>query len=165
MPIIKTADIVDLYDDEVDFCHVPLRLYGGRRGFHGRVVTLKTFEDNALLRRCLEQPGKGKVLVVDGGASTRVALVGDKLAEIAQNSEWAGLVLNAAIRDVTEINALDFGILALGSSPKKSGKAATGAVDVPVSFGGVRFMPGHYLYADEDGLIVAHRPVHLPKGQ
>ena len=160
MTIIKTADIVDLHDEKVVFCHMPLRLYGGRRGFHGHVATLKTFEDNALLRHYLEQPGKGKVLVVDGGSSTRVALVGDKFAEIARDNGWAGLVLNAAIRDVAEINAMDFGILALGSSPKKSSKASTGAVDVPISFGGVCFKPGHYLYADEDGLLVAESPVH-----
>jgi regulator of ribonuclease activity A len=157
---IKTADLVDTHDAEVRFCHWPLRLFGQRRFFHGTIATVKTFEDNVLLKNYLEQDGTGRVLVVDAGASTRVAVVGDMVAAIGQKSGWAGIVINGGIRDVAEIQAMDFGIYALGHSPKKSGKAGIGAVDVPVSFGGVDFVPGHFLYADEDGILVAARPVH-----
>lgn len=157
---IKTADLVDSHDAEVRFCHLPLQLYGQRRSFHGAIVTVKTFEDNVLLRRCLEQDGTGKVLVVDAGASTRVAVVGDMIAAIGRDNNWAGLVINGGIRDAAEIQAMDFGIYALGRSPKKSAKKGIGDVDVVVSFGGVDFTPGHTLYADDDGILVAARPVH-----
>lgn len=155
MAIVKTADLVDHFDKEVRFCDLRMHLYGKRRGFSGTIQTVKTFEDNVLLRRCLEEEdGSGRVLVVDAGGSSRVAVIGDMIAEIGRASGWEGIVVNGSIRDVAEIGMMDFGIYALGSSPKKSGKAGTGAVGVPVSFGGVDFVPGHSLYADEDGILV-----------
>jgi len=159
-PVIKTADLVDTHDAQVRFCHAPLRLFGTRRAFHGTIRTIRTFEDNVLIKATLGEPGAGRVLVVDAGGSTRLAVVGDMLAEIGRASGWAGLVLYGAIRDVAEINAMDFGVYALGSSPKKSAKAGTGSVDVPVNFGGIDFTPGAYLYADEDGILVAPHAVH-----
>ena len=159
-PVIKTADLVDAHDDEVRFCHLPFRRIGARRGMHGVVRTVRTFEDNTLVRRLLEEDGKGRVLVVDGAGSTRVALVGDKLAALGRDHGWAGVVVNGAIRDAAEIEAMDFVVFALGTSPKKSAKGGYGEVDVPVSFGGIVIAPGEVIYADEDGVLVASRPVH-----
>jgi regulator of ribonuclease activity A len=159
MPV-KTADLVDTHDGETRFCHLPLRLYGRRRFFHGRIATLRTFEDNVLLRKRLEQNGEGQVLVVDGGGSTRCAIIGDNIAAIGQASGWAGIIINAALRDVAEMNAMDFGIFALGSSPKKSTKFGIGAENVVVTFGNVDFVPGEMVYADEDGVLVAPRAIH-----
>lgn len=157
MPNRKTADLVDAHDTEVRFCQAPLVLYGRRRFVEGTIVTVKTFEDNALLKRTLEGDGTGKVLVVDGGASRRVALIGDIIATIAQQSGWSGVVVNGALRDSVAIAEMDFAVFALARSPKKSSKLATGAVDVVVSFGGVEFVPGHTLYGDDDGILVAAR--------
>jgi regulator of ribonuclease activity A len=155
MPSPKTADLVDAHDALVRHCQLPFRLFGTRRVFHGEIVTLKTFEDNALLRKCLEGDGHGKVLVVDGGASPRVALVGDQLGALALKNGWRGLVLNGAVRDVLALAALDLGVCALGSSPKKSSKLGTGTLGVPVHFGGVDFIPGQFVYADDDGVLVS----------
>ena len=94
MTFPKTADLVDAHDAEVHFCHLPFRRFGRRRGFFGRIRTVDTFEDNALVRRCLEQPGHGCVLVIDGKGSTRRALVGDQLAALAVQNGWAGVVVN-----------------------------------------------------------------------
>ena len=107
MAIRKTADLVDGHDDKLTFCDYPLTKFGQAEGFEGEIVTLKTFEDNALLREVLEQPGNGRVLVVDGGASTRVAIVGDQIAAVGMNNGWAGLVLNGSIRDSVDIDALE----------------------------------------------------------
>ncbi|MET0528465.1 MAG: ribonuclease E activity regulator RraA [Microvirga sp.] len=159
MPI-KTADLVDTHDAETRFCHLPLRLFGQRRFFHGRIATLRTFEDNVILKRRLEQNGEGQVLVVDGGGSTRCAIIGDQIAAIAQANGWSGLVINAALRDVAEIDAMDFGIFALGHSPKKSTKVGFGVENQVVTFGNVDFVPGHMLYADEDGVLVSTRAIH-----
>jgi len=156
----KTADLVDLYDADLSFCDYPLVKYGRADGFDGEIVTIKCFEDNALIRATLEEPGNGRVLVIDGGASTRCALVGDQIAALGQSNGWAGIVINGAIRDCADINAMDFAIFALATSPKKSAKNKTGARDVDLVFGKASFVSGHYLYADADGILVAARPVH-----
>lgn len=158
--IIKTADLVDSNDADVRFCEMQWKSYGKRKGFHGEIVTLKTFEDNRLLRTTLEGDGTGKVLVVDGAGSLRCALVGDQIAALGQTNGWQGLLINGAIRDSADIDAMDFCVMALGQAPKKSGKTGHGAVGVTLMFGNVAFHTGHYLYADADGVLVADRAVH-----
>lgn len=158
--IVKTADLVDTNDAEVRFCEMQWKTYGRRKGFHGEVVTLKTFEDNRLLRATLESDGAGRVLVVDGGGSLRCALVGDQIAALGLANGWRGLLIHGAIRDSVDIDAMDFCVMALGQAPKKSGKTGHGARDVPLAFGNVEFRTGQYLYADADGVLVADKAVH-----
>jgi regulator of ribonuclease activity A len=150
-----TADLVDAHSDIVKSCDTPFRQYGGRARFHGPIRTIKTTEDNALIKQTLSTAGGGAVLVVDNGASLRCALVGDIIAGLGQKNGWAGLVLLGAVRDTTALAGLDIGIKALGSNPWRSSKKGTGQVDVPVSFGSVEFLPGHWLYSDEDGILVS----------
>lgn len=159
MTVKKTADLVDAHDEKLAFCDYPLIKFGDAEGFEGEIATLKTFEDNALLREILEQPGDGRVLVVDAGGSTRCAIVGDQIAALGMTNGWAGLVLNGSIRDSADIDTMAFGVFAIGTSPKKSSKTRAGFKDVPVRFGNVTFVPGHYLYADADGILVAEAPV------
>ncbi len=150
-----TADLVDAHEAILQSCTLPFRGYGGRARYGGPVRTLRTFEDNALLKQLVSAPGEGAVLVVDGGGSLRAALVGDVIAGLALANGWAGLVLWGAVRDTVALAGLDLGILALGSNPWKSGKTGAGHVDGPVSFGGAIFRPGDWVYADEDGLVVS----------
>nr|CAD6429193.1 ribonuclease [Rhizobium sp. Q54] len=158
--VIRTADLVDTNDKDVRFCEMQWKSFGRRDGFHGEVVTIRTFEDNRLLRETLGGDGSGKVLVVDGGGSLRCALVGDQIAALAQSNGWKGLLINGAIRDSADIAGMDFCVMALGQAPKKSGKTGHGARGLPVRFGNVEFRMGDYLYADADGVLVADRPVH-----
>jgi regulator of ribonuclease activity A len=155
----QTVDLVDAHQDRVQSCSVAFRQFGGRRCFAGRIRTVRTLEDNALLREVLGTPGDGAVLVVDGGGSSRVALVGDVIAALAIASGWSGLLINGAIRDVARLATLDIGVKALASNPMKSAKNRIGEVDVPVTFGGVRFAPGAMLYSDEDGVLVSDAPL------
>ena len=152
-----TADLVDAHSDIVQSCEAQFRQYGGRVRFHGQIRTVKSTEDNALVKQALATPGNGAVLVIDGAASLRCALVGDLMAGAAQKNGWSGLVIWGAVRDVVALAGLDVGIKALGSNPWKSSKNGTGQVDVPVSFGGVEFRPGNWLYSDEDGILVSSR--------
>jgi regulator of ribonuclease activity A len=152
-----TADLVDAYSDVVKSCEAQFRQYGGRIRFHGSIRTIKSTEDNALVKQTLSTPGDGAVLVIDGAASLRCALVGDLIAGLGQKNGWAGLVIWGAVRDTVALANLDIGIKALGSNPWKSSKNGTGQVDVPVSFGGVEFRPGYWLYSDEDGILVSSR--------
>jgi len=140
-------------------CALQLHGFGGRRRFSGRIRTVRTFEDNALLREVLATPGRGAVMVVDGGGSLRTALVGDVIAQLAIDNGWSGLVMNAVIRDVERLRTMDIGVKALGSNPMKSAKRRTGEIDVPVEFGGVTFTPGEMLYADDDGVLVSVVPL------
>ncbi len=152
---VVTADLIDRYGDSLQSCDVQFRQFGGRSRFAGRIRTVRCHQDNVLIRRVLSEPGEGRVLVVDGGGSLHTSLVGDMVAGLGQGNGWAGLVINGAVRDVVALRRLDIGVKALGSNPRKSAKAGAGEVDVPVSFGGVRFEPGAYLYSDEDGIVVA----------
>lgn len=155
-----TADLCDRHEEQLrnGEVHVvaPLfRSFGGRNAFHGPIATLKLFEDNSFVRKALEQPGAGRVLVIDGGGSTRRALVGDQLAALGVKNGWAGLVVYGCIRDSAAIAGMDIGVLALTTHPQKTDKKNVGEADIPVTFGGTTFRPGEWLCADEDGVLVA----------
>ena len=155
-----TTDICDanpeLLDDGRLLILPPVfRHFGRHTKFFGRAATLKVFEDNALVRSVLETPGDGRVLVIDGGASLRSALVGGQLALLAQDNGWAGIVIDGCVRDSDEINACQIGVRALAAHPKKSGKKGAGERDVGVCIAGVRVGPEHWIYADADGILVA----------
>ncbi|MCU0491563.1 MAG: ribonuclease E activity regulator RraA [Chloroflexaceae bacterium] len=155
--MLKTTDLCDQYGDEVQVAEPLFRRYGSLRAMSGPMATVQVFEDNVLVRATLEEPGNGRVLVVDGGGSLRCALVGDLIAALAQRNGWAGVVVNGAIRDSHEIGELALGVWALNTSPRRSPKLGQGERHIAVTFAGVTFQPGHYLYADDDGIIVAAR--------
>ncbi len=157
----RTSDICDVHAADVRILAPLLRSFGGHTACHGPVSTLKVFEDNELIRATLEQPGGGSVLVVDGGGSLRCALVGDQLAKLAIANNWAGVIVWGCIRDCEEIGNLPMFVSALATHPLRSVKGGTGVRDVTVTFGGVRFAPGDYLYADPDGILVADQPFDL----
>jgi regulator of ribonuclease activity A len=154
---LKTADLVDAHGKELRSCDTQFRQFGGRTRFFGKVRTLKTFEDNALIKQTLGCPGEGAVLVIDGQASMRCALVGDIIGGMAVQNGWAGLVIFGVIRDSVALGQLKLGIKALGSNPWRSAKQGGGELDVPVSFGGCEFRPGSWVYSDEDGLLSSDR--------
>ena len=159
---VATADLIDAYGDELASCELQFRQFGGVRAFFGPIQTIKCHEDNALVKEVLNQPGDGRVLVVDGGSSLRSALMGDMIARAAERNGWAGVVINGAVRDVAELATLSLGIKALGSNPRKSAKAGAGQVGVNVAFGQVVFTPGAWLYSDEDGIVVSAKELSLP---
>lgn len=157
----KTPDLCDAFEAElgrsVRVVAPMFQRYGGRTNFSGQIVTLKLFEDNSLVREALGEPGSGKVLVVDGGGSLRCALLGDQLALLAKKNGWEGVVVYGCIRDSGDINRLDLGVRALATHPQKSVKKGIGDRDAAITFGGVTFTPGEYLYADEDGILVSDK--------
>ena len=148
-----TADLYDEHGENLQSCSVQLRSYGGHTAFHGTISTIRCHRDNALVKALLNTPGEGRVLVVDGGGSLESALMGDLIAAAAVENGWAGVVIHGAVRDVVALRELPMGALALGSNPRKSAKDGAGEQDVPVSFGGVDFVPGQKLWADEDGIL------------
>jgi len=65
------------------------------------------------------------------------------------------VVINGCIRDSAAIGEMDLGVKALGTCPLKTDKRNLGDANVPLRFAGISITPGHYLYADEDGIVVS----------
>lgn len=150
----STADLADREGAEVRSCDVQFRNYGGRPVFAGRIRTVTCFQDNALLKKVLSEPGEGQVLVIDGAGSLHTALIGDLIAELGRSNGWSGVVANGAVRDSAVLAELDFGVKALGTNPRKSTKNGDGTVDDEVELGGITFRPGEHLVSDQDGVVV-----------
>jgi regulator of ribonuclease activity A len=157
---LKTTDLSDLHPKKVQAAESLFRDFGGRKMFHGEIVTLKIFEDNSFVRKALEQNGEGKVLVVDGGGSLRCALLGDQLGELAVKNKWNGVLVFGCVRDSEALSQLDLGIKALNTHPLKTEKRNEGQENIAVRFAGVDFVPGTFIYADEDGVLVTMERLH-----
>ncbi len=151
-----TSDLCDAHPD-VRVVDPVFRSYGGRPAFSGRIVTVRCFEDNSRVRELANTPGECRVIVVDGGGSLRRALLGDQIAAAAVRNGWSGLLIHGAVRDVDALADTDLGVQALASHPMKTDKRGLGDVDVAVTFAGVTFVPGDWLYADRNGAIVSPR--------
>ena len=153
-----TCDLCDEHKNDTDgaFRVLPpaFKDFGRRVKFFGQVSTVKCFEDNTLVKAAVDSPGHGRVLVVDGGASLRRALVGGNLGKSATKNGWAGVLVDGCVRDVAELAECDIGIRALAAMPLPTEKRNEGQKDVPVLIQGVWVRPGDWLYADEDGIVV-----------
>lgn len=157
MTAFSTPDLADEFPGEVRAVQMQFRNFGAIDQFAGAVVTVKCFEDNSLVKNLVGTPGEGRVIVVDGGGSLRQALLGDMLAEKAVANGWSGLVINGAVRDVDQISTMALGVKALGTTPLKTDKLGAGQQDVEIEIGGVVFRPGDWVYADNNGVLVAGR--------
>ena len=156
---MTTFSTPDLCDEAPEVNAVELQFFnlGQVKQFAGPAVTIKCHEDNSLVKACVDEPGQGRVIVVDGGGSRRRALLGDMLAEKAANNGWAGLVINGVIRDVDEMGKIALGVQALGTCPVKTEKLGVGQRDIDIHIGGVDIAPGDFVYADNNGVIVSKR--------
>lgn len=149
-----TADLLDAHP-ELGCAQLQFRSFGRRPAFHGRIRTLKCVDDTLLLSQIVATPGDQAVLVIDGEASPRCALIGDRHAGVAAQNGWAGMVIYGMARDTEGLASVDIGIRALGAVPRRSGKSGRGEIDVPVTFGGLTFEPGGWAWVDADGVIAA----------
>ena len=156
-PEFVLPDLCDLHGERLRVAAPLFHQFGGRAVFCGPIRTIRCFEDNSLVADRVREPGAGAVLVVDGAGSLRCALVGDNLARLAAENGWAGIVVNGCVRDVDELAAMPVGIKALAAHPLRSVKKGQGERDVTVAFAGVAFVPGQFLYADNNGIAVAER--------
>ncbi|MDN5820659.1 MAG: ribonuclease E activity regulator RraA [Brachybacterium sp.] len=149
-----TTDLHDEHGEALMTCDTQFRQFGARRRFRGEIVTVRSHEDNSLLKEIVREPGRGRVIVVDGNGSLHCAMLGDRMAATAQESGWAGMVVHGAVRDSAALAEIDLGIKALGTNPRRSHKHGLGERDVPVGFGGAVFTPGAILVSDEDGIVL-----------
>lgn len=150
-----TCDLCDDHPDDVRVCEPMFGSFGGREAFGGEIVTVKCHEDNSRVKELLATPGKGKVLVVDGGGSLRCALMGDMIGESAVQNGWEGVIIYGCVRDVDALAELDLGVHAVAAIPLKSVRKGVGETGLAITFGGVTFVQGQYVYADNNGVIVS----------
>lgn len=164
MPNVATCDLCDAHKTDTSgaFRVLPpvFRDFSALHRFAGPVLTVQCFEDNTPVKRAVESPGLGRVLVVDGGASLRRALLGGNLGAAAARNGWAGVVIDGCVRDVLELRACAVGIRALACVPLPTERKADGQTGVAVQVQGVWVRPGDWLYADEDGMVVSATPLH-----
>ncbi|TDX30932.1 regulator of ribonuclease activity A [Modicisalibacter xianhensis] len=157
---IVTPDICDAHPD-VQILDPVFANFGGVEAFCGPVRTVKCFEDNSRVKEAVAEPGEGAVLVVDGGGSLRCALLGDMLAEKAADNGWAGVIVYGCVRDVDVLANTELGVQALGAHPRRSEKHGEGQRDITVTFAGVTLRPGQWVYADNNGILVAETRLTL----
>jgi regulator of ribonuclease activity A len=157
----NTSELCNVYAELIDVLDPIFCNYGGRSTFGGQVVTVKCFEDNGLIQQVVAQNGLGKVLVIDGGGSTRRALIDSKIAETAANNNWEGIICHGSVRDVDAIEEVDLGIQGLVSTPVGASVQAIGETDVAINFASVTFFPDDHIYADNTGIILSPEPLDI----
>ncbi|EKE80898.1 ribonuclease E activity regulator RraA [Idiomarina xiamenensis] len=157
----NTSELCDLYPDMVDVVEPMFVHYGGRSSFGGQLVTIKCFEDKGLIEELVQQAGTGKVLLIDGGGSSRRALIDIGIAEQALDNDWEGIICYGAVRDVDALDELDLGIMALAAIPVGADNAGVGEADIAVNFAGVTFLPEDHVYADSTGIVLSAEPLDI----
>ena len=153
-------DLFDQYPEQLSLANQAFTDYGKNTIFYGEIVTVACFEDNSKVKEILATEGKGKVLVVDGKGSMNRALLGDMIAENAVKNNWQAVVINGCIRDAGTIGTLEIAVKAIGCNPIKTEKLGVGDTNIVVNFANVEFIPGWYVYGDENGLAVSESKLY-----
>ena len=156
----STPDLSDA-NPEVKALSPILKNLGGKKAFWGKIETLQCPDDNSFVKELFNSEGEGKVLVVDANGISSVALLGDMIAEAGVKNDWSGIVINGYVRDIDVLSELDIGVQALGTMPVRSEKKNQGQVGIEVSFGGLTFCSGDYVYADNNGLLLSKKELIL----
>lgn len=155
-----TADFCDEHPELVDVLSHDFKNYGGAHKCCGEVVTIKLDKNNSELIKLLrDEDGTDKVVVVDVNAEF-FAVVGENLMKFAQQNNYSGIIVNGYIRDTFQIQDIPVALYALGTCPKKYIPITEGQRNLALAFGGVHFKNGDYIYADTDGVMVTHEPLH-----
>jgi len=156
-----TSQLCDIYADLIDVVDPIFSNYGGRHSFGGQVVTIKCFEGIGLIKETVMTNGNSKVLVIDGGGSTRRALIDINIAEIAASNGWEGIICYGSVRDVDALEEVEIGIQGLASIPVGANDNDFGESDVAINFGGVTILPDDHIYADNTGIILSGEPLDI----
>jgi regulator of ribonuclease activity A len=154
-------DLFDDYSEQLQLAEPLFNDYGGTTIFSGEIVTVSCFNDNSKVKELVATDGTGKVMVVDGKASSTNALLGDMLAEKAVVNGWQAIVINGCIRDAGTIATLPLGVKALGCNPIKTEKLGVGEVNIDIQFAGLNFKAGQFIYGDANGLAISEKKLML----
>ncbi|MBB5577353.1 MULTISPECIES: ribonuclease E activity regulator RraA [Rhizobium] len=159
--MFNTADIYDKHHERLQVCSLQFHNFGNQVCFSGKAATLRVFEDHTPVLKAVSEAGDQRVLVVDAAGSTRVGVMGDRLAAIAVANGWAGVIIHGVIRDSAAIGSLAIGVKALGATARRSFQPTPGEFGVALSFGEVTIAPGDWIYADVDAILIAAGPLEF----
>lgn len=110
--------------------------------------------DNLMIHAALVLARPGDVIVVDGKADTTCALMGELMCTHAAAAGVAGVVIDAAVRDVAQLKITPFPVFACGSNPNGPTKRIGGRIGHAISVGGVAVEAGDLVVGDEDGVVI-----------
>lgn len=151
---IFTADICDEHSEKAQVLAAGYKNYGGVDNCQGEIITIKLDKNNSdLIKLLRDEDGTGKVVVVDVDQEY-FAVVGENLMKFADKNNYAGIIINGYVRDTFQIKDIPVALYALDTCPRKYIPVTSGEREIKLSFGGVEFTQGSYLYADTDGVIV-----------
>jgi regulator of ribonuclease activity A len=153
-----TADLMDAHPDRLAVVQARFTNYGGVVRFHGPIATVRVDRDWRPVLAELEQPGDGRVLVVDGGGVLSHAVLGERLFNTAARNGWVGVLIHGAIRDTNHTRGVPIGLRALGVIPQRGESGAATSRGEALVFAEVTFVPGEWLWADDDGIVVGPKP-------
>lgn len=134
----------------------------GLRQYHARLdtvmcgpaVTVRVRPgDNLMIHKALMMVRPGDVLVIDGGGDLTQALVGGLMRTTCVAKQLAGLVIDGAVRDLTEWAEDGMPIYARGHTHRGPSKDGPGEINVPISCAGLAVLPGDLIVGDADGVI------------
>ena len=157
----NTSELCDLFTDSIDVLEPIFANYGGRSSYGGEIRTVKCFEDKGLIDKVLSENGTGHVLLIDGGASTRRALLDANNVQLAVDNGWEGIICYGSVRDVDVLEESDIGIHALASIPVGADVEDMGDTDIAVNFASVTFLPEDHIYADATGIVLSPEPLDI----
>jgi regulator of ribonuclease activity A len=154
-----TADICDEHSDKVHVLDNDFTNYGAKEKCMGQVITIKLEKNNSDLVKLLkDENGKGKIVVVDV-EKEYFAVVGENLMKFAQQNEYEGIIINGFVRDTVQIQDIPVALFALGTCPRKYIPVTSAQREIPLSFCGVQFNQGDWVYADKDGIILTKEKI------
>lgn len=121
----------------------------------GRAFTIRTaVGDNLAVLKAIKEAQPGDILVVDAKGDTYRAIAGDFVVGMMQTMGFGGLVVDGAIRDVTDIKNLGFPVFVKGTTVSSGSKNGPGETNVPISCGGAAVNPGDIVVGDIDGVVI-----------
>ena len=132
--------------------------YGRVKKFAGPALTVRVRPgDNLILHKAIDLAQKGDVIVVDAGGALNTAIIGAMMSHYAKTRGVEAMVIDGAIRDVAELAALDFPVVARGATPNGPFKTGPGEIGYAIACGGLSIAPGDLLIGDQDGVLVVPR--------
>lgn len=154
--MVSTAEICDNFPERVTILPLSFHHFGAIKYCSGKIRTVEIETDNSQVISLLEQPVTDSVLFISSKLPHRdFAVVGDRLASIAIESGWSGIVLDGGVRDVETLGQMPICIAATSIWPMRGARSGGGQQDVRLKIGGETVAPGMHAYVDSDGILIS----------
>lgn len=121
----------------------------------GPALTVNTYTaDNLMIHLAIKLSKPGDILIINNGGHQNAGLWGELMTVSAIERKIAGIVIEGGVRDIAELNKLNFPVFGRCVNPRGTFKNDPGSVNIPISCGGVAVCPGDLIFGDDDGVVV-----------